>query len=97
MSTPQTDELRRRIEQLEKSLRRWKQGTLAVVLVLLLGGAGVFAVYSVKLRQEAAATLAAREEAEEQRRRAEVNYAKAREAVQQMLTNVAGRAKEAGK
>jgi hypothetical protein len=97
MSTPQTDDPRRRIEQLEKSLRRWKRGTLAVVLVLLLGGAGVFAVYSVRLHQAAAAEKAAREEAEEQRRRAEVNYVKAREAVQQMLTNVAGRAKEGQK
>jgi hypothetical protein len=90
MSTPQTDELLRRIEQLEKALRRWKRGTLAVVLVLLLGGAGVLAWSSVKPRQEAAASLAAREEAAAERDRAEANYLKAREAVQRLLTKQAG-------
>jgi hypothetical protein len=97
MSTPQADELLRRIEQLEKSLRRWKRGTLAGVLVLLLGGAGVFAVYSVKLHQEVAATQAAMAEAEEQRRIAEVNYVKAREAVQRTLTKQAAGAKDGQK
>jgi hypothetical protein len=90
VSTPQSDKLGRRIEHLEKALRRWKRGTLAVilVLVLLLGGAGLVAAYSARLQEQAAVA---------ERERAEWNSRRAEEAVQQLLKKQAEQAKEGQK
>jgi hypothetical protein len=53
MPVPQTDDLLRRIEHLERLLRHWKRVTLAVVLmlVMLLGGAGLFAANLARLQE----------------------------------------------
>jgi hypothetical protein len=90
MSTPQTDELLRRIEQLEKSVRFWKRSTLAVVLVLLLGGVGLFTTYSVSVARQRATALAERD-------RAEKNQIRADEAAQRVLKWQAEAAKEGQK
>jgi hypothetical protein len=89
MSTPTADDQARRIEYLEMSLRRWKRGTLAFVLLLLLAGGGLFVRERVRSGQ---AQMAAREmqmvayderqRADEERARVEANFQKAREAAE---------------
>jgi hypothetical protein len=77
MSTPTTDDQDRRIEQMEKALRRWKRGTLAGVLLLLLCGSGLFIRERTHSQRAEMLAVVERRRADEERARAEAASAEA--------------------